>query len=368
MVTTKTARGRVYNYGFSMDSGLGGGMGIQRPMDFALGSDGSLYILSRGFEFLPYQGINKTNIRHEFIWESRGKAFCDGQGPCPTSVAVDSDENVYIADDYTNRIFIMDKDGNSLGSWDVTMSIDGDSRARPMPIPYITGGLPFDLYLRKAISGRGTGDGELNGPSGLAFDKDDNLFVVDSRNHRVQVFTREGKHLRKWGGYGSGEDEFNLPWGIGLDKEANVYVADWNNHRVQKFTPEGKYLATFGKEGRGAGELHRPSSVAIDDDGDVYVTDWGNDRLNIYDSEGGFIHTLYGDSRHLAPDKQARMDANPDYIKARKRADRTVEWPFGKPTAVKVDGEGHIMVAEAKNNRIQVYIKEHNHLEAQFNL
>ena len=97
------------------------------------------------------------------------------------------------------------------------------------------------------------GDGELNRPSGMAFDPDDNLYVVDSLNNRVQKFTKEGKFMAKWGTVGSGAGEFNMPWGIAIDTDGNVYVTDWRNDRVQKFTAEGHFLMQFGTSGSGEG-------------------------------------------------------------------------------------------------------------------
>ena len=215
---------------------------------------------------------------------------------------------------------------------------------------------------------RGSGGGELNSPSGLAFDKEDNLLIVDSLNHRIQRFTKEGRFLASWGSHGRAEGEFNLPWGITVDRQDDVYVADWKNARVQKFTPGGEYLATFGGPETGEGELQLPSDVAVDDEGDIYVTDWGNDRLNIYARDGRFLTWFSGDAERLSVWAQDVVNANPDYRKARRRADLTVERWFWRPTAVNVDADGRIMVIDTERHRIQVYVKERNFIDAQFNL
>ena len=76
----------------------------------------------------------------------------------------------------------------------------------------------------------------MRGPAGLAVDGENNLFVVDSQNHRVQKFTRDGQYLGGWGSEGSDPGQFNKPWGICTDNEGDVYVADWKNDRVQKFS------------------------------------------------------------------------------------------------------------------------------------
>ena len=332
---TKQVAGRVYNYDYCIGrNSQSGGAGFSVPMDFALGSGGSLYVVSRGNDFAPSQGVTKCTLDHEFTWDNRGPGYCGGESPWPMSVDVDSSENFYVSDDYTSRIHVFDKDGNPLSSWGT----------------------------------KGSGDGELDGPSGLAFDKQDNLYIVDGLNHRVQKFTKEGKLLTKWGSQGGGEGQFNMPWGIAIDKPGDVYVADWKNDRVQKFSPEGEYLATFGKPGTADGELHRPSGVAIDNDGDVYVADRGNERLNIYTPDGTFLTAFTGDAEDLSPWAIEMVNANPDVRKARRRADLTPEHRFWSPVAVNVDDEGRIMVLELKRSRIQIYVKERDFVDPQFNL
>ena len=331
---TRVVDGRVYNYSYCIGRNATAGHGFSHPLDFALGSGGSLYVVSRATEYALGQGLTKCTLSQEFLWEDRGAGYAGGQSPWPISVDVDSDEKVYVSDDYTSLVYLYDSDGNYLGSWGT----------------------------------KGSGDGELDRPSGLAFDGEDNLYISDSLNHRVQVFTRDGQFLAKWGSQGSGEGEFNMPWGITIDKQGDVYVADWRNHRVQKFSPDGKYLATYGTPGSGNGELHHPSGVAVDHEGDVYVADWGNNRLNIYAPDGAFLTAFIGDAQNLSKWGQAAMDANPDHRKARLRADLTPERRFGKPVAVNVDDEGRIMVIEGIRGRIQIYVKEHNFVDAPMNL
>ena len=194
------------------------------------------------------------------------------------------------------------------------------------------------------------------------------MYISDTYNHRIQVFTKDGRFLRNWGGFGSDEGKFNLPWHLTVDRENNVYVADWRNSRVQKFSSDGDFLASFGAPGSGEGELHRPSSVAVDNDGDVYVTDWEIHQLIVYEPDGSFLHRFEGDATELSAWTQAKVNAKPEQQIARKRADTSVERHFRRPTTVRVDAEGRIMVLESTASRIQVYVKERDWVEAQFNL
>ena len=129
---------------------------------------------------------------------------------------------------------------------------------------------------------------------GIAFDAEDNLYVVDSYNSRVQKFTKDGGFLSSFGSHGAGEGEMDIPWGITVDPKGDVYVADWGNERIQRFSPSGEFLAELGESGNGDGQFNRPTSVAVDADGYMYVADWGNERVQVLDSKGGFVQKLKG--------------------------------------------------------------------------
>ncbi len=82
----------------------------------------------------------------------------------------------------------------------------------------------------------------LNGPTDLALDSQDNLYVVDGLNNRIQVFDSTGNFLAMWGSEGTGPSEFNFidienhfaDGGVAVDEEGNIYVSDETN-RNQKF-------------------------------------------------------------------------------------------------------------------------------------
>ena len=66
---------------------------------------------------------------------------------------------------------------------------------------------------------------------------------------------RDGTFLGKWGEQGAGPGQLNRPSGIAFDADENLYVADTQNHRVQQFTRDGQHLDAFGTPGQGQGEL-----------------------------------------------------------------------------------------------------------------
>lgn len=338
MLTTVIA-GRVYDFSHVVGRNAAAGKGFSQPASLAIAPKGVVYVVSRGNETNFGSRVSKVSIgapgQEELLGEFCSYGTAEGRLQWPNSVALDKGGNVYVSDDWQNRIAIFDKDGAFLGQW----------------------GTP------------GSGKGELNGPSGLAFDKDDNLFVVDSRNHRIQVFSKHGTVMECWGSQGSAAGQLHTPWGITIDAEGAVYVADWKNHRAQKFDPNGHVLAQFGP-GEGDHALNHPSDVAVDDDGDVYVCDWGNHKVRVYSAEGDLLASLVGDAQTLSKWGQESIDANPDMAKMRRRVKSLEpEWRFNYPTAVAFDPEQHrLIVADGQRARLQIYNKVKDYTEPQFNL
>jgi len=342
---TQTILGRVYDYSHAV-----GGLYLPQIVGVAFGECDSVYTISRPTDTISGVPWNKTGVGakivkitigdvpgdEEHILDIGRYGDADGEFIWPAGIALDSNENIYVTDEWMKRVSVFDSEGNFLKHW-------GEG---------------------------GQNDGQFNHPAGIDIDTEDNAIVVDSLNHRVQKFTKDGNFLGEWGGFGEGQGELNSPWGIGLDDQNNVYVADHKNHLAQKFSPDGEYLMAFGSEGTGRGQLTRPSDVTIDSDGDVYVCDWANDRVQVYGPDGDFITTFIGDAQELAKWHKQTVDSNIDVIKARRRVySLEPEWRFAMPTAVEFDhARNRLMVADTQRGRIQIYNKLNDYMEPQFNL
>ena len=102
---------------------------------------------------------------------------------------------------------------------------------------------------------------------------------------RIQVFDSEGNFLTKWGGPfainipGGFRGWFRTATGVAVGPDENIFVADFYNHRIQKFTPAGEFLVAFGEQGEAPGQYERPTDITVDDEGNVYVVDFGNHRI-----------------------------------------------------------------------------------------
>ena len=94
---------------------------------------------------------------------------------------------------------------------------------------------------------QGAGNGDFQGPSGVAIDPGTgNVYVTDTGNHRVQVFDGTGTFLFAWGSFGTDSSQFDRPYGIAIDRGA-VFVVDANNQRVQRFTMAGNYVLEWAR-------------------------------------------------------------------------------------------------------------------------
>ncbi len=339
MLTTVSA-GRVYDWSHAVGRNAASGNGFSNPCSVSLAPDGIAYVVSRGNENNFGMRVTKLFLGEPGEEEVHGE-FCrfgdaDGRLLWPNSVAVDATGNVYVSDDWQNRIAVFDADGNFQRHWGVS----------------------------------GDGEGQLHGASGLAFDSDDNIWVADAYNHRIQKFTKDGEFLASCGRRGDGPGEFNSPWGLTIDENGSVYVADWKNSRVQKLSPDGDYLAEFGRSDDSSQVLNHPSDVAVDGEGDVYVADWGNNQVRVYDPDANLIATLVGDAQELSKWALMGLNANPDMRKMRRRV-KTLEpeWRFCYPTSVVYDRDHDwLIVADTMRGRLQIYSKDKNYSEPQYNL
>ena len=134
----------------------------------------------------------------------------------------------------------------------------------------------------------GTGKGQFNRPRGIACDTAGKLYVADSDNDRVQVFTAEGKFLRmlrrRVCDSKGGDLSTQLNWltGIAIDASDMLYVCDSDNSRICVFTSAGVFVTSFGSCGEQPGQFKWPRGIAVDDSGVVYVCDQHNNRVQVF--------------------------------------------------------------------------------------
>ena len=124
---------------------------------------------------------------------------------------------------------------------------------------------PEELYYRGNGLGRGSNpgrppsehvDGMFRSPTDIAWDSDDNIYISDGYvNSRVAKFDKHGNWIKSWGSRGTSgahadenPGQFNVPHNIGIDRQNNVYVADRGNRRIQVFDRDGRLQAAHRAE------------------------------------------------------------------------------------------------------------------------
>jgi len=89
-------------------------------------------------------------------------------------------------------------------------------------------------------------DGLFRQPTDVAWDSEGNIYISDGYiNSRVAKYDKNGDWVKSWGERGTGPGQFNLPHAIAVDRNNNIYVGDRSNRRIQVFDTEGKFLRVF---------------------------------------------------------------------------------------------------------------------------
>jgi DNA-binding beta-propeller fold protein YncE len=142
--------------------------------------------------------------------------------------------------------------------------------------------------------------GEAERPTGLAVDPRRQLvYVADSsssasNNHRVLVYSLQGKLLRTIGTAGPNPGQFHFPSHLAVSPDGLLFVVDSLNFRVQVFDAEGNLVRFFGQAGEGPGQFARPKGVAVDKRGIVYVVDTDQARVQMFDDASQLLMVFGG--------------------------------------------------------------------------
>ena len=146
--------------------------------------------------------------------------------------------------------------------------------------------LKGDLLLTFGKHGRA--EGMLNVPMGICLDPEDRIVVANSHNHRIEVFTAEGKFSHSIAGNSAGSKGFVMPWDVAMDPWGNLHIAAWGTGAIKVFTVEGMFVRSYGEK-----VLVNPRGVAIDGGGYVFVSDGGTNSVVVLDSMGKCVHTIH---------------------------------------------------------------------------
>lgn len=167
-------------------------------------------------------------------------------------------------------------------------------------------------------------------PTSIAIDSDtSSLYISDTAEHQIKHFTFAGKLRSIIGKRGTAEGEFNYPTMIWRDKAGHLFVNDSLNFRIQKFNSDGEFVSQFGKQGGGSGDLSRSKGVATDSNGHVYVVDALFHVFQLFDDKGRLLLHIGGQGQ--GPGK------------------------FWLPSGIFISDNNVIYIADSHNKRVQVF-------------
>jgi len=175
-----------------------------------------------------------------------------------------------------------------------------------------------------------TKPGLVDQPTGITWLKKKNeIWIAETRQHRIAVLNPAGQILRYIGKRGKGPEEFNFPTYLWSDQQEKVYITDALNYRIQILDQDGKYISSLGKIGDATGYFSRPKGLATDSKGNIYVTDALFHVVQIFDHAGNFLYYFGSQGRNKGQ--------------------------FWMPSNVYVDENDYIYVSDTYNSRVQIY-------------
>lgn len=201
----------------------------------------------------------------------------------------------------------------------------------------------------------------LNFPFEVSTDLDDNLYVVDTNNHRIQLYTSTGNFILTIGSEGSGAGQLSYPSDIAIGADSRVYILDNGNNRIQIFDKNGKWIKSIGHFGSGNAEFNlskpgisrdgiisKPGAIAIDSISELlYVADAGNQRIQVFNTDGDYLYSLANGQLNQPSGLAVNIYTGDLYVSdtgnhhvLQIQLDRTIitwNWDFNQPQGIEFD-------------------------------
>ena len=186
----------------------------------------------------------------------------------------------------------------------------------------------FAPQHERNTGGLGTGNGQFFFPYGMALNGTGHLFVADSVNDRVAVYTPDLVHIDNITDNDAG-DLLEEPLDVAINGTGHIFVASTDAYQIAVFDSAFRNIANItGSVGSGPQRFDEAYGVAVNGTGHIFVTG-GNDRIQVFDRARNHVASI------------GSADANnPD---------------FNSPRGMAFNGTGHLYVADRGNSRVAIY-------------
>lgn len=226
-------------------------------------------------------------------------------------------------------------------------------------------------------------EGFLLNPHGIRIDREDNIWLADSRLNGVFKLSPQGKLLFVLGWPGGESGDFSprfkmalltQPTSMAFGPAGEIFVTEGHGgeiNRVRKFDKNGHFLQVWGnKRGSAPGEFNQPHHIIVGPDGLVYVTDRENRRIQIFDTEGNLkkIWNVPGSPNSLAVGPDGALYASEAYgghiwkmdregkVVAETGAFGRGPGEFSEAHNIMFDSAGNFYVSDSLGWRIQKFV------------
>ena len=293
-----------------------------------------------------------------------------------TAVAVDSKDCLYVFQRNTPPVYLFDKEGQYLSSWDTDIFNRPHGICIKEDTVYLTdsddsmvfqfsldGTLLMSIGQRGVHSDTGTDQygalvpraaGPFNHPTKMVPSSSGAVYISDGeRNCRVHRFSTQGELELSWGQPGKDSpNQFHMPHSIAIDGNNRVYVCDRENSCVQVFSGEGEFLSMWAN-------LQPPSDIVIDWEGVMYVSQFGfnvTHRYAAWPAPAGSGSAL----KDPAGRRTIRQNAPPRISVLNHQGEVLSSWGSRKAHGLCVDSRGDIYLALEDDRSVDKYIRHEN--------
>jgi sugar lactone lactonase YvrE len=258
---------------------------FNKPRSLALDTNDNLFVVDMTGRVQKFSPDGKFLLSWQMPQTDLGK---------PKGMCRDRDGNIVVVEPHYQRVNHFTPGGKLVAQWGVKGTNVGeltlpraaavDTKGNVIVSEYtlVDRLQKFSPHGERVLAAWGTpglGAGEFNRAEGVCVDSADRIYVADSCNHRIQIFSGDGKFLRAYGKAGEHTNEFSYPYDICVDEQGRQYVCEFGNSRLQIFDARDQPVEIIGKAGIAPGEFNNPWSIALDSKGNLYVADSKNDRV-----------------------------------------------------------------------------------------